>query len=350
MWNRTHRRRTTRALALAGLLTTLTSCITQSRVDEMGDEEAKKVEQMLGLVKQAKLVAYVDAVGRRLVAVSELPNDEWSFQIVATAEPNAFALPGGHIYVSRGLLALVNSEDELAGVLGHEIGHVTARHTTKRIGAAAVTAPFAIASGIAGAALGIVSPALGNAVGSTGQLLATGLVVAPFSRSQEDEADEIGQSLATKAGYAPPALASFLRTLGREEKLASDKPRKQSILDYHPMTPDRVKKISQRATTLTQGASRPVARDRADLLSRLDGIVVGEDPIDGIFDDNFFLHPTFDLSIRFPAGWKTVNTPQAAGAVSPSEDAVSHLSVGSNDSTLEEILSELGEAAPNLRF
>ena len=353
MWNRSRRSPLAMGLLLTSLLASvagISGCLTSSRVAEMGDEEAKKIEASMGLVKDAKLVAYVNAVGQRLVALSELPAGSWSFEIVATPEPNAFALPGGHIYVSRGLLALVNSEDELAGVLGHEIGHVTADHTTKRLGASAAMAPLAIATGLAGAAVGIVSPALGNIVGGTGQALSTGLVIAPFSRSQENDADEIGQALAARAGYEPSALASFLHTLGREEKLQLGKERQQTIMDRHPMTPDRVRRLDERAPSLTKGPAKPVAKGLADLFSRLEGLVVGEDPVEGVFQDNRFLHPTFDISVAFPSGWKTVNTPEAAGAVSSPEDAVSALSVASGDSSLDELLKELAEADPNLVF
>lgn len=351
MWTRVHRSPLAAGLVLTSLLACaagVSGCLSSGRVAEMGDEEAKKVEASMGLVKDAKLVAYVNAVGKRLVALSELPEGAWSFEIVATPEPNAFALPGGQIYVSRGLLALVNSEDELAGVLGHEIGHVTANHTTKRLGASAATAPFAIATGLAGAAVAMVSPALGSVVGGAGEALSTGLVVAPFSRSQEHDADEIGQTLAAKAGYRPEALARFLHTLGRDEKLALGKERQQSIMDYHPMTPDRVVLVEERAPTLVVGATRPVAKSRADLLSQLDGIVVGEDPNEGVFHDNVFLHPTLDISIEFPVGWKTENTREAAGAVSLAEDAVSAVSVAAGESNLDELLKELKEADPRL--
>src|SRR5262245_48779820 len=101
----------------------------------------------MGLVSEPALVSYVRAVGTKLAAVSELPEGPWTFEVVDQPEPNAFALPGGHVYVTRGLLALLNSEDELAGVMGHEIGHVTASHSTKRMGAAVLTAPLNIATG-----------------------------------------------------------------------------------------------------------------------------------------------------------------------------------------------------------
>jgi predicted Zn-dependent protease len=184
----------------------------------------------------------------------------------------------------------VNSEDELAGVIGHEIGHVTAQHSEKRIRATLATAPVSIVTGLGGAVAGIVAPRLGHMVAGTGQLLTAG-VIAPFSRSQENEADVIGQGLAAKAGYDPLGISTFLHTLDREVKLLLGKERKSSFLDTHPMTPERVAKTKDNARTLVRAKGRPIARDRADLYSRLEGIVVGEDPVQGVFVEEVFLHP-----------------------------------------------------------
>jgi predicted Zn-dependent protease len=119
----THRRRILATLAGTALIAQ--GCVTSSQVASMGDEQAEQVEQTMGLVTDSKPAGYVVAIGKKLAALSEMPGGPWTFQVVDTPEPNAFALPGGHVYVSRGLLALVNSEDELAGVIGHEAGHVS---------------------------------------------------------------------------------------------------------------------------------------------------------------------------------------------------------------------------------
>src|SRR5262245_37515054 len=193
------------ALALAG-------CVTAASEQRQGDEEAQKVVEEIGLVRDPSLEEYLQAVGAKLAAVSDRPNGPWKFAVADQAEANAFALPGGYVYVTRGLLALLNSEDELACVVGHEMGHVTASHSTKRMGAALATAPISIATGLAGAAVGIVSPALGGVVAGTGEAITGGLVIAPFSREQEHEADELGQTLAAKAGYDPAALSRVLGT------------------------------------------------------------------------------------------------------------------------------------------
>lgn len=333
------------ALALA-----LSGCVTRSGEQQLGDDEAKKVEREMGLLREPGLAGYVRAVGEKLAAVSERPEGPWQFLVVDRPEPNAFALPGGYVYVTRGLLALANSEDELAGVVGHEIAHVTARHSTKRIGAAVLTAPVTIATGLAGFAVGTVSPLLGSALAGTGQVITSGLVIAPFSREQEHEADEIGQGLAARAGYDPLGLPRFLRTLDRDAALSSGDQRSFHFLDSHPLTPDRVARTEERARQLTRAPAQPIAGGREAFLARLDGIVVGEDPAQGVFEDRRFLHPELDLAIEFPAGWKTQNTSDAVGAISPSKDAVLALHVAASGSGLDQVLAKLAEQQSDASF
>lgn len=335
------------ALALALLAA---ACISTQHEDQLGAEEALKVEQTMGLVRDVELVAYVTAIGSKLAAVSTRPEGPWKFMVADAAEPNAFALPGGYVYVTRGLLALVNSEDELAGVIGHEIAHVTARHASKRMGAAVITAPVAIATGLAGIAVSIVSPMLGNVVAGTGQVLTGGLVIAPFSREQEHQADEIGQGLAAAAGYDPIGIATFLHTLDREIKLVSEDERAFHFLDSHPMTPNRVDNTTARARTLTRAPGKPVASTRVAFLGRLEGIVVGDDPAQGLFDENKFLHPELDLAIEFPVGWETVNTAAAVGAVNPEKDALVALRVAANDTTLDDLVKQIEQEQSGVSF
>lgn len=336
-------------LALA-LCFASSGCITTSQEAKLGEEEAKKVEEQMGFVDDAKLHALVREIASKLVALSERADGKWEFHVVDSAEPNAFALPGGYVYVTRGLLTLVNSEDELAGVIGHEMGHVTARHTSKRIGAAILTAPVAIATGIAGAAVGIVAPVLGGLVAGTGQVFSQGLVIAPFSREQEREADEIGQALAARAGYDPAGITHFLHTLDRAVTMTSGEERKFTIFDSHPLTPERVAATRELAATLTRASGQPVTKDRADLLARFDGILVGDDPAGGVFEENLFLHPVFDFALEFPKDWKMANTDAAVGAVSPGEDAVVALQIAKMKSTLDEVIKEAQEEQRGLEF
>src|SRR6185369_12916072 len=176
--------------------------VSEAKEQELGDAEAKNVAATMGLVDDPRLTGYVRAIGDRLAKFSPRTDVAYTFYIVDMPEPNAFALPGGYVYVSRGLLALTNSEDELAGVLGHEIAHVAARHAVRRVTRAA---PLAIVTGLGAALTGIVSPTLGDLVGGVGGF-AGALVLAPYSRGQENEADRLGQEFSAAAGWDPAGL------------------------------------------------------------------------------------------------------------------------------------------------
>jgi predicted Zn-dependent protease len=336
----------------AALLTVavVVGCVSSTRIAELGAEEATKIEQSMGLMGDAELARYVAAIGRKLAAGSDRPQGPWKFQIVDAPEPNAFALPGGYVYISRGLLVLINSEDELAGVLGHEIGHVTAAHVERRIRASVATAPVSIASGLAGLATGILSPSLGRMVSSSGQALQTGLVIAPYGRAQENEADQIGQALAAKAGYDPGGISSFLRTLEREVALLDDQPHDRGILRTHPITADRVAKTEERSPSLMRMPGHPIARDQADLFARIDGIVVGADPAQGVIRDNVAIHPELDVVITFPIGWQLMNTREAVGAMSPAKDALLAVAIAERNVSLDALVAKLEREQSGLQF
>ena len=296
---------------------------TQEGERQIGQEEAKKIEQEMGLTNNPKLTAYVEALGQRLAVHSPRQDVAHQFYVVEMVEPNAFALPGGFVYVSRGLLALANSEDELAGVIGHEVGHVAARHSVQRLSAAA---PFAIVGGVAGAVTGIVSDRLSDAV--TGITGFTGkIVLSPYSRSQEREADEVGVEMAAKAGWDPAGLSHFLHALEREQKLHSDKAGTTSFFDSHPATPERVGNTAEHAQNVTQAVAPPIAANRSAFLEKLDGLVIGPHPANGVFVKNDFFQPDLNFGLRFPEGWKTENSRQMVIAAQEKDSAFSFLQV-----------------------
>jgi predicted Zn-dependent protease len=283
---------------------------------KVGDDQAKVIESTIGLDREPKVSRYVEAVGRRLAAQANRSDVEYRFYVVDMAAPNAFALPGGHVYVSRGLLALVNSEDELAGVMGHEIGHVEARHAIKRSQAAVAMAPVQIAAGLTGLAASIVSHSLAAEISN-----ATQYALAPYSREQEREADRLGQELAARAGWDPKGLSTMLETLSRQERLtggaASD-----GFLETHPATPDRAMATAGYASTLVPAARDPIAKDRAQMLGQLDGLLLGDNPMKGVFLGNRFLQPRLGLRIAFPPKWQTGRASGAIGARALDKDAV----------------------------
>ncbi|HEX8751706.1 MAG TPA: M48 family metalloprotease, partial [Nitrospira sp.] len=293
--------------------------LTVEQEKKIGEEEAKKVEQEMGLLDDTALNSYADALGQRLAKESPRQDVPYQFHVVDMIEPNAFALPGGYVYVTRGLLALVNTEDELAGVVGHEIGHVAARHTVQRISR---QGPFALVTNLVSGVTGFFVPVVGNIVGGVGNL-AQGIVFSPYSRSQESQADEVGQEMAAKAGYDPVGLANFLTTLGREEALLSDGPRKPSFFDSHPATPKRVEETTKHAKDLKPVSREPISPSHEAFLAKLDGLVVGQRAANGIVKGQAYRHPDLNFFLQLPESWSVDNTPiQLAAAPKDGDRAV----------------------------
>jgi predicted Zn-dependent protease len=286
---------------------------TEDRDRAAGEREAEQVAAELGIVEAPELDAYLDRLGRRLVVHAPRRRFDYAFQIVDQDVPNAFALPGGFVYVSRGLLALANSEDELANVLAHEIVHVSARHAAGRQEAAAtVVNPLMLPGVLIGAVLG---ERVGEVLAGPFQILNVGYV-ARYSREQESEADRMGQQIAAQAGFDPAGLASFLRSLENSERLRVGFSRLPGFLDTHPANPERAAAAAARARDLAREGASTVAPASEDYLRRLEGLLVGDNPREGLIQGDRFLHPDLDFTLRFPESWKPFNTPRAVGALS----------------------------------
>ncbi len=266
------------------------------------------VEQFGGEYDDKELSNYVSSIGNYLKSTSAMPNIEWTFTILDSPVVNAFALPGGYVYITRGLLALANSEAELASVLGHEIGHVTARHSAQRHAKAT----------IAGLGLDI----LGQVVGTPGvkQVIGIGadLALRAYSRSDEYEADMLGLRYCSKAGFEPAAAARFLSSLGRESKLGNLKEGRGQIpelLSTHPRTPDRVQRAMEEAGALN--VSNPV-EGRSVYFKKIDGILYGNDSKNGYFYNNNFIHLDIGLKFTIPRDFAVQNNPKSVVATNDS--------------------------------
>ena len=342
------RRRALRVIAplLCVLLAWLPGCATNpvsgdneiilmSEEDEqrIGDEAALQIAAQVGIVEEGPLAEYIDELGQRLAAISPRRDVEYSFYIVEMPEPNAFALPGGYIYLTRGLIALANSEAEIANVIGHEIGHVAARHAAQRDTQVKMVSMLTLL-GMVGAAAGGGD---GRAVGAT-QFLGQGLMAA-YSRSQEWQSDEIAQELTSKSGIDPAGMADFLRSLDSYTRLQRGVSRSAGFFDTHPATPERFAEATTRAQVLrwtpaddpndgpdllADSPSREqAARER--FLRRLDGLIVGDAAREGVFRENHFLHADLGFALRFPPGWRTFNGRSQVTALSPGRDAIAIL-------------------------
>jgi predicted Zn-dependent protease len=289
-----------------------------SRDIEQGTQVAKLVERQIGLYSLPEAEAYLRKVGDRLVTVVNDPRWKFSFQIVDQAEPNAFSIPGGAVYVSRGLLVLIDREDELACVLAHEIAHVTQRHAARQQRKGFLPELLSIPGNVVGNVVGQNLGALINVPIDT----VGGAWLSAYSRGQESEADRIGIRTAAQAGYDPAALAQILARLERDVASLTGQERRFSIFDNHPMTKDRMKDIQRRAASLAAAVMRPIAPDRAALFAKLDGLWCAENPEAGVFRQNRFLHPVSGITITFPPGWKHRNTPEYVISVHPQQEAL----------------------------
>jgi predicted Zn-dependent protease len=290
------------------------------REQQIDKQAAQQVAAQMGLLENPQLTPYVKAIATRLSVMSPRKDVKYEINIVDTPEPNAFALPGGSVYVSRGLLILTNSEDELANVIGHEIGHVAARHAAQRdaraTGVGILSTVGMIAAAVAGG--GEAAQALGMAAQMAGQG-----VIASYGRDQERQADELGQQFASRAGWDPMGMANFLKTLERETtNAAGGKARKGNFLDSHPLTPERVQNTGTRARGMTRGPGKPITAGREGFLRRLDGLLIGTSPAEGKFVESSFLHPDMDFSLRFPQDWPRQNTKDSVAAGAPDGTAV----------------------------
>lgn len=283
-----------------------------------GQESAEMVKTQIGLYDHQSADLYIKAIGKRLVdQLGDTPLD-FSFTLVDMPEPNAFALPGGYLFVTRGLLVLINDEDELASILGHEIIHVTKRHSIKQMRQGIIPSLLKIPGAVLGSA---VNENLGKLI-NTPINFGTSVFMANYSRKHEKEADRLGVKLAADAGYNPQKLADILERLSKEGEYISGKEEKKSYLSSHPYTPKRTKYINELTSKMTWEVTPNIATSKIDLFKNIDGIYTDQNPKSGIFNDSLFLHPDLDLHMVFPEGWQTFNFPVALGAMNEKQEAM----------------------------
>jgi predicted Zn-dependent protease len=278
-----------------------TPFMSEADEDRVGKEEHPKVlKEFGGAYNDQAVQKYVTSIGGLLKATTSQANKPYTFTVLDSDVVNAFALPGGYVYISRGLMALANDEAELAGVVGHEIGHVVARHTAQRYSQSVIT-------GLGAAILGAITKS--ETIGNIAQLGAAAYVQG-FSRDQELEADQLGIGYMTQAGFEPFAMSSFLSSLEGENQLALKKAGKEgadpeaSLFSSHPRTADRV---AIAARTAAADAKGPIARDREIYLKKIDGMIYGDSPSQGFVDGRRFMHPELKIGFEAPPGFRMQN-------------------------------------------
>ncbi|MFW6202345.1 MAG: M48 family metalloprotease, partial [Gemmatimonadota bacterium] len=292
--------------------------ISESREIEMGREYDQQIVAQMGLYPDSALQRHVHRLGTRLAANSERPELPWTFRVIDDPIVNAFALPGGFIYITRGILAHMNSEAELAAVLGHEIGHVTARHSASQM-SQAMLAQVGLAATVA------FVPGAEDFAGVAN--VGLGLLMMKYGRDDERQSDALGLRYMHAAGYDAREMPAVFEMLGRVTEAAggSGVP---SWLSTHPAPEDRRERIAAQLEQLPPSTTggEPIV-DREGYLRRLDTITFGPDPRQGFFRDATFLHPDMRFRLVFPEEWATQNTAAAVMAGSPQEDAVFQLTL-----------------------
>lgn len=274
-----------------------------SQEKQIGAEQHRSiVNEFGGIYENPQLTSYVDRISKKIAAASELPADYYHVFILNTPQVNAFALPGGYVYLTRGLIAVANTEAELAGVIGHEMGHVTARHAANRSTIQGITG---IGAMLVGALTG--SQQLGQVAQFGSQWYA-----ASYSRDQEYEADMLGVRYLAKADYNPHGQADFLRSLriydSYQKKANNQQDSGPSFFSTHPDTTSRVQKARDLAVKANNNNG---TTGRNTHITAIKDMTWGDDPKQGIVRGNSFVHPDLKFSFSTPSGYRIINRPEA---------------------------------------
>lgn len=275
---------------------------------QVGAQEHPEIIKEYGLYDNQQVVNYVNRIGAKIAKDTERPDVTYKFTVLDSPVVNAFALPGGYVYTTRGLVALAGSEAELAAVLAHEVGHITGRHSAERYSRGVVTS--------------LGANVLAAAIDSSGATQALGLgsqlYLSSYSRSQEDEADTLGIRYLSRAGYDPSAMSSFLQNLQNSSALEAQIDGRSgegfSYFSTHPATSDRVAKTRGEVA----GYPQQGIINHAEHLAMIDGMTYGDSEKQGFVRGNTFYHPALGFKFNVPADFNVVNKPSEVVAVSKS--------------------------------
>jgi predicted Zn-dependent protease len=301
------------------------SLISESQEIQMGKESDQQIVASMGLYNDPDVQKYVENVGMRLASRSERPNLPWTFRVIDDPVVNAFAIPGGFIYITRGILAHLSSEAQLAGVMGHEIGHVTAQHSVNQMTTQQLTQ--------LGLGIGMV---LKPELQQYGQLASMGLGVLflKFSRGDESQADALGVRYSYRVGDDPHELISVMTMLDHVTQAGGQ--RIPEWLSTHPDPGNRKENIQLNIDTIHGGFGGKKI-DSDTYFKHIDGIIFGDNPRDGFYRGTTFFQPDIKFTFTFPAGWQTANQRQTVQAMSPNKDAVIQIALSDKKSATEAV-------------
>lgn len=286
--------------------------VTESDEIAMGKQYDPQISQMYGVYEDKKLSNYVNDLGQRMAKISHRPNLNYNIKVMDSPVINAFAVPGGYVYITRGILGYLNSEAELAGVMGHEIGHVTARHSAKQQSKAQLAQ--------IGLGLGsIFVEGFDQFSGLAGQ--AVGLMFLKFGRDDERQSDELGVEYSTRIGYDSNEMSNFFNVLDKMHSTGTNS--LPDFLSTHPNPDERVvniKKLTDKEQKENRGGTFIINRE--EYLKQIDGIIFGPDPRQGFVEDNVFYHPELKFQFPTPVGWTVNNLPSQVQMVAADENGL----------------------------
>lgn len=323
-----------RAIIIASMLT-LAGCamnpvsgtpdmvfMTETQEVESGAQFDVKIRQHFGAYDNKDLQTYVDSVGQRLAKVSHRPELKWRFTVLDSATVNAFALPGGYVYITRGLMSYLSSEADLAAVLGHEIGHVTARHGVRQHSKSLLT-QVTMGTVVKG------SPILDNFLGRSVMLSGAGAFLASYSRDFELDADSLGAEYLSKSSYDPKAILNVLTVLKDQEVVERDRATAEGreprvyhgVFASHPSSDDRLQEIIEGARG-KNALTKTGEQEKDRYLDMINGMVFGDGEDEGVLRGQAFYHRDLNFMMKFPNEWRIENSKLALLAFSKDQKAM----------------------------
>jgi predicted Zn-dependent protease len=297
--------------------------LSESDEIKMGQQTDVSVVQMYGIYDDDELSKYIDELGQKMAKISHRPNLKYEFKVMDSPVINAFAVPGGYVYVTRGILAHLNNEAELAGVIGHEIGHVTARHSAQKYSetylanlglgvGSMISKDFAMFAGIAAQGLG--------------------LLFLRFSRDDERQSDVLGVEYSTKVGYDAREMSNFFHTLDKMQS-QSEQGGLPDWFSTHPNPANRVVDVRKEAEKKQAELSKKDLMIRRKIfLNKINGLIVGENPRQGFVEKNVFYHPDLEFKFPVPSGWKLQNLPTQVQMIDAKEKGIILFTLGGTPS------------------
>ena len=288
----------------------------------LGAENAEMVKAQMGIYDDEAKIKYIREVTARLVSNLDKQLFDYEIHLVPDMSPNAFALPGGHLFITTGLIPILESEDELACIIGHEIIHSNNRHTIKQMKKSILPKLLEVPGNL----IGVMNKDLGDFLTAPVET-SNKLLFASYGRSFETEADDQGTQLAARAGYDPEAMIGALNRMSRSIEAATGRSEEKSYFNDHPYTPDRAKAIEKTISKIEAKKAKPIS---AHFLKEMDSIIFGNSPEAGIIRDNSFLHPTLNFRIRFPSNWLIDNEPSKVAGYSPDKQGAAFVSIEGN--------------------